>query len=335
MRASKAEEDEPIDGLVAEYLKRQCQRTESDRLLERIRMSRQIRTSLDGAAEAPHASGPRQNVADFPRSPGGPSRLDSEATRTPGGAVRRSWFAAGTWAVLAGLGLLVAFFGGRQFGPVAANAAGVLRELQVVHQREVDRCYQVQYAPDPQYWNKANPLEGPSHSVLWTRGDRFWSDCSIGDIRLFIGRAADGSLWIRHSPNKGIQFVSDASQLPGEVALLCAANSMTVPRLVDEVLADFELRVDRPLPNSEQTPFLVWASLKPGHSHPLITSAVMEIDPKSGQLVRLVLWMKRDGRPRGTVTYTFLKEGIQKDDQYELQAHLNEGAEIETHRFQP
>ena len=44
---------------------------------------------------------------------------------------------------------------------------------------------------------------------------------------------------------------------------------------------------------------------------------------------------QRDGRPRGTVSYTFLKRGIQEDDQYQLRTHLNDDAEIETHRFQP
>ena len=176
-------------------------------------------------------------------------------------------------------------------------------------------------------------LEGPSESVLWTRGDRFWSDCSIGDIRLAIGREEDGTLWVSPSRKKGIRFAGGDSQLPKEVAVLCDVNSLTVPALMDEVLADFDLRAEGPSSHAAEATSLVWARLKPGRSHPLISAALLEIDARSGALLRLVLWTVREGRPNGTVTYTLFDSATRGDDDYRLESHLDPGAEVEIQSF--
>src|SRR5690606_36854788 len=106
----------------------------------------------------------------------------------------------------------------------------------------LDRCYSVQYTPDARYWDETKWLEGPSHSLLWTRGDRFWSACTIGEWEVQIGRQRDGALWLCSTRQRGVEFRSAPEDLPQEVALLCAANALTVPRLEQEVLADFDLR---------------------------------------------------------------------------------------------
>ena len=226
-----------------------------------------------------------------------------------------------------------AFLGGRCFSPAAANAATLLRQVRVVHAQGVDRCYRVHYAPDPRYWDGKKVLEGPSESVLWTRGDRFWSDCSIGNIRLAIGREEDGTLWVSPSRKKGIRFAGGDSQLPKEVAVLCDVNSLTVPALMDDVLADFDLRCRGAVLARGEATSVVWARLKPGRSHPLISAALLEIDARSGALLRLVLWTVREGRPNGTVTYTLIDSATRGDDDYRLESHLDPGAEVEIQRF--
>jgi hypothetical protein len=285
-----------VDRCIAEYLQRAAQQTDAAGLLQRVRRSRQV------------------DEAIFPTASFQLTTL--------------------TWPLLAVAILLATFVGGHQWGARPAGAAGVLRDLQSVHLREVDRCYRVQYAPDPRFWDGTNQLEGPSHSVLWTRGDRFWSDCTIGELNLRIGRQQDGTLWVSRSKKHGIRFSTDPAHLPQEVALLCAVNSLTVPRLVEEVLSDFDLRMEQPLPRADATGMLVWATPKPERSHPLIASALLEIDPQSHALTRLVLWMLRDGRPRGTVTYTYLESGIQTDASYQLETHLDDDAEIEGQSFE-
>jgi hypothetical protein len=318
--ASDPSDDEAIEQMVAEHLDRRARQTDAGSLLARIRLSQQVEKAL--APPVPEHSAGRVPISG--------SLADPISDK----AVARRWFAAVSWPLLTSVALLLAFFVGHQWSPLTANAAAALRDLQAVHQREIDRCYRVQYAPDPRFWDASNQLEGPSNSLLWTRGDRFWSDCRLADLRLKMGRAEDGNLWITPSPEKGIQFASEAANLPQEVSLLCTVNAMTVPRLVDRVLADFELRIDPSRTGSPPSRTVVWATLKPGHTHPLIESALLEIDPETGALMGLVLSMVRDGQPRGTVTYTFLEAAVQNDALYELRTHLNDGATIETQSFQ-
>lgn len=316
--------DDAIDRIVAEHVDRRARQTDADALLARIQLSRQVENALTGSVSET-ASQPSAEPQRIP---------DSLAVTAQGNAAPRRWVATWSWPLLTSLALLIAFFVGHQWGPLTANAAVALRELQAVHLSDIDRCYRVQYAPDPRFWDESKKLEGPSNSILWTRGDRFHSDCRLADLRLKIGRAADGSLWITSSSEKGIQFSGDAASLPQEVSLLCAVNAMTVPRLVDEVLADFDLRIDRSRTASQQSRTVVWATLKPGKTHPLIESALLEIDSDTGALMGLVLSMVRDGQPRGTVTYTFLEAAVQDDALYELRTHLNEDATVERQSFQ-
>jgi hypothetical protein len=320
--------DAAVERLVAGQLDHAAQRIDTAGLLERVRRSRQLDAEMFASPAASEAPVRLSSAA----LPDGSGRSFDERDRDASGE-RRRWADRLSWPLLAALVLLATFLGGRQIGPPAANASLALRDLQSVHRGEVDRCYRVQYAPDPRFWDDTKVLEGPSHSLLWTRGDRFWSDCTIADIRLRIGRQEDGTLWVSRSPQHGIRFTDDPSQLPEEVALLCAVNAMTVPRLVEEVLADFDLRADPAPTAAGPAAMVVWAALKPGRSHGLISSALLELDPETHVLTRLVLWMIRDGQPRGTVTYTLLESGTEDDSRYQLEAHLADGAELEHHRF--
>jgi len=188
----------------------------------------------------------------------------------------------------------------------------------------------VRFDPEPRYWNRDNKLEGPSLSHLWTRGDRFWSDCVIGDIKFKLGREANGTIWISPSRNKGIEFGNSPSQLPKVVEQICLINSMSVPRLMNEVLIGFDLNSQTVSSLSGEKRTLIWAQLKPYRTHSLLSHALLEIDPRTNVLVRLVLWTVQDGHPKGTVTFTLLESGTIEDDQYELRFHLDSDAVIET-----
>lgn len=306
MTDPEGREDEAVDRLVRAHLDRVTERTDATKLHSRIRTGLQPAAHFDGA---PTAVG---------HAVGRPSR------RWPGSL---------GWSAVAATIVIGAFLGGRYFNPAAANAATILRQVRVAHERGVDRCYRVHYAPDPRHWDGTNVLGGPSESVLWTRGDRFWSDCSIGHIRLAIGRQEDGALWISPSRKKGTLFTGSDSQLPKEVAVLCDVNSLTVPALMDDVLVDFDLNAKGPTSNMSAATSVVWARLKPGRSHPLISTALLEIDGRGDALLRLVLWIVSEGRPNGTVTYTLIDGAVRGDEEYRLESHLDSDAKIEIHRF--
>lgn len=306
MSDPEGRDKEAVDRLVRAHLDRVTERTDATKLHARLR-----------AGLLPPA---RPGVA--------PARVGHAAGRPA-----RRWSGSLGWSVAAATIAIGAFLGGRHLNPSAANAATILRQVRVTHAGGVDRCYRVHYAPDPRYWDGTKTLEGPSESVLWTRGDRFWSDCSIGPIRLAIGREADGTLWVSPSRQKGIRFAGGDSQLPREVAVLCDVNSLTVPALMDDVLVDFDLHAEGSSSPGRGATSVVWARLKPGRSHPLISTALLEIDARGGALLRLVLWIVREGRPNGTVTYTLIDGARRGDDDYRLESHLDPGAEVEIHSF--
>lgn len=299
-------EDEAVDRLVRAHLERAAERTDATKLFSRIREGPQPPARFDGA---------------------------SPTVRHATARLARRWPGSLGWSAVAAAMVVGAFLGGRYFHPSAANAATILRQTRVAHERGVDRCYRVHYAPDPRYWDGKNVLAGPSESVLWTRGDRFWSDCSIGRVRLTIGRDEDRAFWISPSRKKGIRFAGEGSQLPKEVAVLCDVNSLTVPALMDDVLVDFDLSTEGPAPNGRGASSVVWARPKPGRSHPLISAALLEVDGRGGDLLRLVLWITREGRPNGTVTYTLIEAATRSDEEYRLESHLDPDAQVEVQRF--
>lgn len=317
--------DQALDRLLADHLDRAEQRTDARSLLQRVRQSRENEAAIVASISSPlpPSSGAMQTETVHLAQP-------NTATRCVPQTFLPRWL---TGAALAAAVLLAALLAVRSSD--TANASLALRDLRSVHLGQLDRCYRVQYTPDPRYWDETNRLEGPSHSLLWTRGDRFWSECTIGELQLRIGRQRDGALWLRSTPQRGIEFRSAPADLPQEVALLCAANSLTVPRLVEEVLADFDLRAAAPADQSGAAGLVVWAALKPGRVHPVVSAALLEIDSADHSLTRLVLWMVRDGQPRGTVTYTFLESGRLDESQYELRSHLDEDAPIEQQQFTP
>lgn len=303
MSDSESRDFDAVDRLVREHLDREAARIDATELRARIEAGRALLSMPVAAVPVRH----------------------------------RRWSRVLGWSMAAAAIVVGAFLGGRSIGPSPAGAATLLRNVRAVYApgRGPDRCYRVYYAPDPKYWNRKNRLEGPSESVLWTRGDRFWSDCTIGDIHLAIGREEDGTLWVSPSRRKGIKFSGSDPQMPREVAVLRAINSLTVPALVDDVLAGFDLRAEGSASTAADTNSLIWARRKPGRSHPLIASALLEIDPTTDALVRLVLWTVRNGQPSGTVTYTLFDTARRDDADYRLESHLDPDAEIETQRFGP
>jgi len=296
--------NDAVDKMVREYVEREIVAIDATGLIARVRVTRRQENASDDCL---------------------PPRY---STLKPQLASRSRSF---TWVVVTAAAMMLAFVGGRYLGPHSANASVVLRSVQSEHGRAVDHCYRVQYAPDPRYWDGKNKLEGPSTSTLWTRGDRFWSDCTMGSLDLKLGREANGVFWVSSSSSKGIQFTNDAADLPKAVAVICAVNSMSVPRLMGEVLADFDLHADPSAQDADGAKTLVWARLKPGRSHPLLSDVLLEIDPETNVLNRLVLWTTRDGHPNGTVTYTLRESSELSDDRYQLKSHLVVDAEIEVH----
>ena len=161
-----------------------------ERVFEAV--DRLVRAHLDRATERTDATDLHARIREELPEPAHPEVASIRIGRAARISLGR-WSGSLRWSMGAAVIAIVvgAFFGGRYLNPTAANAATLLRTVRGIHAHGVDRCYRVHYAPDPRYWDGKKMLEGPSESVLWTRGDRFWADCTIGTIHLAIGREAD------------------------------------------------------------------------------------------------------------------------------------------------
>src|SRR5690606_25868135 len=160
----------PVDRLVTDHLRQLAQRVDATGLIGRV--CRQMPSQVT-VVTAPQTSTALPATHESPR-----------------------WKRTAAWLLMTTLAVLIAFAGGRWFTPSSADAATVLRTVHSVHSRPVDRCYRVQFAPDAAYWDGRNPLTGPSDTLLWTRGDRFWADATLGRVKLVYGRDEQGVLWV-------------------------------------------------------------------------------------------------------------------------------------------
>ncbi len=290
---NESEGPDPFDDLVTEHLRRLESCVDSASLLERIEADRRL----------------------LAVGPGTPLHRVRPLRRLALGSLMAAV-------------VLIAFLGGRYFDANSAQAASLLKDVRSVHTQSIDRCYLVQHAVQPDLQSK--PADLSSESILWTRGEYFWSDTAIGSKRLKIGRDKSGTIWLTPDPRKGIRF-SAASAIPKEVETLSQIASMTVPVLVDEVLTDFDIRTDRPVAGRS----VVWAQLKAGRSHAFLSAAMLEVDLERNVLVRLVLWLHKADAPNGTVTYTLVDRAAPGDASYRLESHLDADAVIEDHTFKP
>jgi hypothetical protein len=282
-----------IDDLVADHLRRLEGCADASSLLERIEADRRLTTAMP--ATTSHPIRPLRRLA--------------------------------LGSLMAAV-VLIAFLGGRYFDSGSAQAASLLKDVRSVHIQGIDRCYLVQHAVEPNLQSK--PADLASESILWTRGEYFWSDTAIGLKRLKIGRDESGTIWLAPDARKGIRF-SATSAFPKEVETLSQIASMTVPVLVDEVLSDFDIRTDRPVSGRS----VVWAQLKAGRSHAFLSAAMLEVDLERNLLVRLVLWLHKADAPNGTVTYTLVDRLAPGDASYRLESHLDADSVIEDHSFKP
>jgi hypothetical protein len=297
--------DEPVevDELVRTYLEQQFERLDTSALRSRIPVASATTASLDDSTPA----------VGTPTTP----------------STNRSTGRKLTYGLAMSVAVVIAFLGGRYFSPASASAATVLQSVRAVHSQPVDRCYQIHYVPDNRYWDGKNKLLGPSQSLLWTRGDRFLADCRIGDVALAIGRDTDGVLWISPSRKKGIVFEGSDASLPSDLATLCDINTMSLSKLVDDVLADFDLEIEERGGLGGESKSVIWAEPKVGRPHRLIAAAVIEVDDSTNAIERLVIWVLRDGRPNGTVTYSWTETTRQSDPFYAMTSHLDPDAVID------
>jgi hypothetical protein len=247
---------------------------------------------------------------------------------------RRLWRRI-AWTVAAAATVLLAFLGGLQLGSGRAGAETLLHQAHAAHQMPLDRCYLVEVRrdlPAPDKNAPTGPAAPPRIIRLWTRGDRIWLE-SIQPQRTWAwGRDDNGNVWMAFGPHRAIRFRRD--EVPPWLALGCDILAMRVETLLDDVLRDFDLERTADLVGMPATQ-VVTARLKPGHTHPSLRQARIELDAETKVIRRLVLNRTRLGQPFATLTYTLAETRPQDDSKYVLEGHLSAPFDIYTPSTNP
>ena len=157
------------------------------------------------------------------------------------------------------------------------------------------------------------------------RGDRFWMESANPERRWKWGRDDQRRVWLTRSRDEGVRF--DADEVPEGLGVACDVLGMQTETLLAVLLADFDLRRESP-PATAPGVHLIQAELKPGHTHPGLLAATLEIDSESKVLRKVVLVRAFQGVRLATVTFTLIDTRPQIDARYQLEGHLDEGAVI-------
>jgi hypothetical protein len=296
MSAAEPMSEHPVDALVRDHLRRQASTVDAAALLARVRA---------GQGE-PGASA---TGADSLRSLTLPARP------------KRRWLRA-LLGLAAAAAALLAFVGGRVSGPVQARPEVILREARQAHALPVDRCYLVQFVPDPNGPLAGRPLFGqPRQTRLWTRGDRFWAESMRANERWAWGQDDQGNIWIASGGQDGHSFAP--GEAPELLSLAADVCTLRVETLLDQVLAGYLLEHEKP--DVGTATHRIHVRPRPGQTPWPVRGAVLDVDAETRVLRRLVLQRTtRDGRPLATVTFTLIETQTQDDLRYQLRGHLED-----------
>lgn len=134
---------------------------------------------------------------------------------------KKRWRAPLAWAagfVLAGL------LGAELFVSLTpASAATIVQRALEAHSALLDRCYRVEVRGE-------RDGDGPprQESLLWTRGDAFWTQIRGAEQTAAWGREASGSVWFALSPKIGARLA--AAEVPEELEIACELRSVRLAR---------------------------------------------------------------------------------------------------------
>jgi hypothetical protein len=231
------------------------------------------------------------------------------------------------WLLATAAGLMFVAFIGFILWPSKAIATptAMLQQAISAHTAAIDRCYRVEVRADNKWRGAANhgPVS-PVETLLWTRGDRFWTHVRVGDQSVAWGRDAQGCVWFTLSPDAGARL--DRDEVPEPLALACELRSLQVESMLKSILADFDLRHE-PTAGSSGI-YVIHAELRDGHADSKYHSAVLEMDAQSSVLRRVILHRAHQGRSVGIVSFTFVEASLQEDASYTLAGHVSPDAMI-------
>jgi hypothetical protein len=230
----------------------------------------------------------------------------------------RKW----SWALASAAAVVLVVLLGMNLGPGQASAETMLREAQQAHALPVDRCYRVTIAADPALLEKFPWFAPHRETRLWTRGDQFWIESLQANRSWAWGRDDRGRVWFALLPRLGLRF--SPQDVPEPLARACDIRSVRLETLLRDVLKDCDVAWEG-TSGEQQT---IRATPKAGREVHSLRRAILQINPRTRVVERLVLDRQLGGLPLATATFQLIETGNQPERAYQLEGHIDSGATI-------
>jgi hypothetical protein len=237
---------------------------------------------------------------------------------------RRQQLVFGSLVALAASLLLVFFF----LQPAGTgndrelSAEEVIREAKVHHETNgQDRCYRVESD-----WNvkpnhpKLRWLPISRSGLIWTRGDQFVLQSSVGEQTWAWGQDSTGQVWL--APSRRAAIVFEAAELNEPLARSCELMSLRMVSTLSELLEKFHLSR-----TVESGDIVINAQLKPGQLSGLaIRKITLKLDATTKTVKSAELHRYINGEPVGQIRFTLVETRELSKGYYTVAAHTDANA---------
>lgn len=255
--------------------------------------------------------------------------LPQQAQANPAGTTRRNWLRAmlvgGGATIAAGVAGWV-FLGG-DIGPVTTrelSAAEWIEEAKTVHEKPVDRGYEVEADWDIAPFQQRFRFRPPLRKVrLWTRGDQFYVTSAEEGLRWTWGQEQNGRIWI--APTRRRALVYEAHEAHEPIVRYCELMSLRMVSTLGDMLQKYDL-FRRTAPAGV---IRIEASLRP-HMAPAMQyrRLELELDEATKVVRKVVLHREIGGEPIGTLTFNLIDTAAQADELYTMRGHIEPDADV-------
>lgn len=274
-------------------------------------------------AEARGVDVPR-NVAAIERRLQNAGSAAPERIR-PTASGRRFLIVARRFAIAAAVFLAVGLFGYFAVSPESVEADAVVREAHEVLNKKVDRCYRVG-AEVPKVWLNRNPmLSVGDESIVWSRGDRFRVETTLGNLKYVWGQDAGNTMWVVDAQGNGLRF--KGKEIPQMLQRTRAILALDMVRLVKVFLDSCDLEVEDERTTDVGQVVTIRATYRqPGTGVPFL-SARLEVEMKTKLIRRMELDRVVSGG-EGSIVFTLIDMAHLPDNAYWVETYVGPGGEV-------
>ena len=253
-------------------------------------------------------------------------RLDADAPTPAPPRSRFRWRALGAGLAAAGLAaaVLVAIF---LLPPapqaLAASPAEVVQAARAAHDSGPDRCYTQTVTPPPGVIDPLAHPPGVRRAVIWVRGDQFVAEPGLGGMGAW-GRDAEGRIWVAPTREAAARFTPE--ELPPGIQEAAQVRGLELDKLLDGVLAEFDLAWADPSPSSSHQTISATRRTRAGPFQ--VTSAELIVENDTHLIQSLILRRMLPAGGVATVAFERDSHPVSPPVVYAAEGYLDKNAPV-------